>query len=1096
MEFLKKLIPIHEQENIGLLGMTDEFFCAYIDNLYNDCNRDIVIVTATLYEANKLYTSLKTYNDNVLFFPMDDFLTSESIATSPELKTTRLDTLRIILSEKRKIIVCHLESLLRFLPTPNKIKNSIISLNVNSVILREDLINNLLSIGYSKESIVTNTGEIGIRGFVIDIFPLNSDYPVRIEFFDDQIESIKLFNAETQKSIRTIDSIEIFPNTEFLPDIVPSEDHFFQKYLPKYSKNISNILEYFDNPLVVLKDKKQIFSLFNNKILEMKEYKDIKDSSYTGQYMFNLMSYDFKNSILYNTIDNIFDNIPKNRIYNFNVKKVPEFHENIDKINAYIDLSLSKGKTIVICLDTHKKNSFSKYINSKYIITNENEIFDNKLNIIKFSLNEGFEYGNYIFISSKELFNKTPEIKYKTRYKYSSKIKSISNLEIGDYVVHSVYGIAVYNGIKTLSKQGLLKDYLELLYAGTDKLYIPVEKIELIGKFTGKEGIVPKINKLGSSEWEKNKLRVKNRVHDIAQKLLELYAKRKAKPGFAFSKDDELQVMFESEFEFAETPDQLRAIEQIKHDMELSEPMDRLVCGDVGYGKTEVAFRAMFKAVNNSKQVLYLCPTTILSNQQYTSALKRFSSFPVRIELLNRFTPNKKVKEIINDVNDGKVDILFGTHRILSNEIKPKNLGLLIVDEEQRFGVLHKEKIKEYKENIDVLTLTATPIPRTLQMSLVGMRSLSLIETPPVNRFPVQTYVVEENNILVRNAIYKEMGRGGQVFVLYNNVKHIEEKVREIESLVPDAKVVYTHGQLNKSEIENKMYDFINKKYDVMVCTTIIETGIDINNVNTLIIYNADQFGLSQLYQIRGRVGRSNKIAYAYLMYKKDKVLTETAVKRLQAIKEFTELGSGFSIASRDLAIRGAGDILGDEQAGFIDSVGIDLYLKILNQEVEKLKGNEVCEDETIIKPNLLEVETHISDFYVSDEDLKIEIHKLINKIDSYDSLISIKNEIEDRFGKVSESIEIYMYEEWFESMAKALNITKVIQSDKFVELVFDEEQLKNIDSEQLFMNALSISRNFSFNYKNKQLKIKLDLNGLEKHYIYYFTDLLESLSN
>ena len=1092
MDFLKKIIPIHETNNIGVLGMTDEFFCAYIDSIYQSSNTSIIVVTASLYEANKIYTSLKTYNDKTLFFPMDDFLTCESIAMSPELKTTRLDTLKEILTGGNKIIVCHLESFLRFLPTPKKVKESVIKICVNDTFSRDSLIEKLIECGYVRESIVTNTGELGVRGYVIDIYPLNSDLPIRVEFFDDQIEEIKFFDPETQKSVNKVDSFEIFPNTEFLPDKYPDDvEKKYQKYLPMYSKEISNILDYFNDPILILKDKKQIFSLFNNKLSEMSEYKTIKDKSYTGKYMFNLMSYDFTNCILYNTVDNIFDDIPKNRIFNFEVKKIPEFHENIEKINSYIDSCLYKNKTVVICLNKQQIKSFTKYIKIKYILTTESDIFDKKVNIIEFNLSEGFEYGNYVFISSKELFNSAPETKYKARYKYTSKIKSISNLEVGDYVVHSVYGIAKYNGIKSLSKQGLMKDYLELLYAGTDKLYIPVEKIELIGKFTGKEGIVPKINKLGSLEWEKNKLRVRNRVHDIAQKLLDLYAKRKLKTGFAFSKDDEMQVMFESEFEYSETPDQIRAIDQIKHDMEQKEPMDRLVCGDVGYGKTEVAFRAMFKAVNNSKQVLYLCPTTILSNQQYISALKRFSSFPVRIELLNRFTTPKKATDIIQDLNEGKIDILFGTHKILGDDIKPKNLGLLIVDEEQRFGVLHKERIKEFKENVDVLTLTATPIPRTLQMSLAGMRSLSLIETPPVDRFPVQTYVVEENTVLIRNAIYKEMGRGGQVFILYNNVKHIEEKVKEIEALVPDARVVYTHGQLNKSEIEKKMLDFIDKKYDVMVCTTIIETGIDINNVNTLIIYNADQFGLSQLYQIRGRVGRSNRIAYAYLMYKKDKVLTETAVKRLQAIKEFTELGSGFSIASRDLAIRGAGDLLGDEQAGFIDSVGIDLYLKILNQEVEKLKGNEIIEEDNANTTNLLDVETHISDSYVSDEDLKIEIHKLINTIDSYSSLKKVKSEIEDRFGKVSDNIIIYMYEEWFESMARELNITKVVQNDKYIELVFDEEQLEKIDGEQLFIKALDISSNFSFSYKNKLLKVNLDRRGLEKHYIYYLTDLL-----
>ena len=1094
MKLLDNLIQIDRENNISLFGMTDEFFCAYINKLFNSSNRNILILTSTLYESNKIFSSIKNYNDNAYFFPMDDFLTNESIAMSPELKATRLDTISNLVKDKKSIVVCHLESFLRFLPSKKIFIDSIIKISVGDTYLRNDIVDKLISIGYVRQTIVTNTGEIGIRGFVIDVFPTNMEYPIRIEFFDDIIESIKIFNPETQKTIETIDTIEILPNTEFIRDSDNANiSEQSQKYLPEYCSDISNILGYMDNSIIVIKDKHQINSAYKKKCEEILEYRSIKDSNFKGRYMFELSDFNLSNAILYNTLDNKFVNDEHILSINYGVKKVPEFHENIEKINAYLEAQLLKKNTIIICLKEFQVRSFTKYLSHKYILTDDENIFDESINIINFPIQEGFIYGSYVFITSKELFNKNENVKYKQRYKYTSKIKSINNIEIGDYVVHSTYGISVYNGIKTLTKQGIKKDYLELLYAGTDKLYVPVEKIELIGKYTGKEGITPKITSLNSSEWQKTKLRVRNRVHDVAEKLIEIYAKRKLKRGFAFSKDDELQVMFDNQFEFTETPDQIRAIEQIKSDMEKTEPMDRLLCGDVGYGKTEVAFRAMFKAVNNSKQVFYLCPTTILSNQQYESAKIRFSNFPVNIELINRFTSQKKIKQIVEDLSTGKIDILFGTHRLLSNDIRPKDLGLLVIDEEQRFGVVHKEKIKEYKENVDVLTLSATPIPRTLQMSLVGMRSLSLIETPPVDRYPIQTYVIEENEILIRDAIYKELGRKGQVFVLYNNVKHIEEKVREISQLVPEAKVVYTHGQLSKSELEEKMIDFIAHKYDIMVCTTIIETGIDINNVNTLIIYDADRFGLSQLYQIRGRVGRSNKIAYAYLMYKENKILNETAVKRLQAIKEFTELGSGFSIASRDLAIRGAGDILGSEQAGFIDSVGIDLYLKILNNEVEKLRGNYV-EEEQLTTSNLIEVETHISDEYVSDEELKIEIHKLINTINSYESLVEVKNELEDRFGKISENMKIYMYEEWFESMASFLGIVKANQNNKFIELIFDKETSKKIDGEKLFISAMKLTRNYSFSYKDGCLRIILNLLNLDKHYIYYLTDLLSDV--
>ena len=564
--------------------------------------------------------------------------------------------------------------------------------------------------------------------------------------------------------------------------------------------------------------------------------------------------------------------------------------------------------------------------------------------------------------------------------------------------------------------------------------------------------------------------------------------------GYAFSKDTELQKQFDASFEYTETKDQLLAIEQIKNDMESRQPMDRLLCGDVGYGKTEVAFRAVFKAIMDSKQVLYLCPTTILSNQQYQNALVRFKDFPVNIGLLNRFTSPKEKKRILSELENGTIDFVIGTHRLLSNDIKPKDLGLLIIDEEQRFGVTHKEKIKEYKSNVDVLTLTATPIPRTLQMSMIGIRSLSLIETPPVDRYPVQTYVIEENKQIIKDAIYKEMSRNGQVFLLYNHVDSIERKVSEIQNLVPEARIIFAHGRLTKEELEDRMIAFINHEYDILICTTIIETGIDIPNANTLIILDADHFGLSQLYQIRGRVGRSNKIAYAYLMYSPSKMLNEVAIKRLNAIKDFTELGSGFSIATRDLSIRGAGDILGSEQAGFIDTVGIDLYLKMLQDEISRLKGitpkEEIIQNE---KP-LLNVSTHISNNYTDDDQLKISIHKEINTIDSLDKLKEVQLDLEDRFGKLDEDVIIYMYQEWFEKMAKELGIEKVNYTKNSLELVVSEDATTKIDGEKLFVDAFHITPMFRFKMLSNQLIIILDTVKLEKHYIYYLVDLLSKI--
>ena len=876
MNLLNDIVKINHSKITGLVGLNDEFFSLYINKLYNEQDKNILIVTSTLYEANLINNYLSTYSNNTYLFPMDDFLTSESIAISPDLKVTRLETINKTIKNNKKIVVTHLNGYLRYLPSKSIYEKSILEIRKQEEYKREKLIENLTNIGYERATIVTKTGEMGIRGFILDVFPIEYEHPVRIEFFGDEIDSIRIFDEDTQKTIQEIESVSIYPYTEFLitkTDITLDKEKDNQKYLKQIlNENVASIYNYLDEPITVFKNYNQIKMSYEQQLEQIFEYKTDKDSFFKGNYMFDLNEIPQNKIIYYNTIDNLIEDLSKNDIIDFQVKEIGNFQENIEIINKYIDENIYMNKTIIIALKDYQIKSFTKFINHNYIITDYKNILDNQVNIINFPMNKGFIYKNYIILTESELFSKhINKSKYKTNFKYSSKIKNINNLEKGDYVVHSLHGIGIYNGIKTLKQSGLLKDYLEILYQGKDKLYIPVEKIDLISKYTGKEGMAPKINKLGGTEWQKTKLRVKNKVKDIAEKLLKLYAKREMKKGFQFSKDNELQIMFEEEFPYSPTKDQLYVTKQIKDDMESSVPMDRLLCGDVGYGKTEVAFRAIFKAVNDGKQVLYLCPTTILSNQQYENAIQRFKNFPVNIALLNRFTTVKETKSIIQGIQDGKIDVLFGTHRLLSNDIKPSNLGLLVIDEEQRFGVVHKEKIKEYKENVDVLTLTATPIPRTLQMSMTGLRSLSLIETPPIDRYPVQTYVMEENIHVIKDAIYKELARNGQIFILYNRVEKIENKKMELEKLLPEAKIIEAHGQMNKIELENRMIDFINHKYDILLCTTIIETGIDIPNVNTLIIYDADCFGLSQLYQIRGRVGRSNKIAYAYLMYNKNK---------------------------------------------------------------------------------------------------------------------------------------------------------------------------------------------------------------------------------
>lgn len=1088
MNAFDNLINIDVKKDMGISGLTDEFFCVFLNYLNKVKGKNIIVVVNTLYEANKIYNSLQLYNDRSYLFPMDDFLTCEALAASSDLQYNRIATLNSIL-EKKSIVITNLMGYLRFLPNKEVYINSFIKINTNMNYGKDKLISDLINCGYSRDTFVNKTGEFAVRGYVVDVFPIDEDMPIRIEFFDDEIESIRYFDADSQRSLKNIDKLIIKPCSEFITfkDVMNNENNN-QKYLPNY-ENVVNINSYLEDSITIFKDYDQLKVGYGQIMNDVMMYKNTKDVDFSGNYMFDFDDIVPEFCIYYDSINNILDS----NSVNFNVGTISNFNENVDSINKFIRSQLENKKTVVICLKDYQVFSIKKKLNMSVYDTDICNIKEFAVNIVNYPINSGFIYGNYVFLSSSELFTyQEKQKKYNTKFKYCSSITDINKLNIGDYVVHNIHGIGVYNGVKTLSNGNIVKDYIEVLYQGSDKLYIPVEKIDLLSKYSGKEGFVPKVNKLGGSEWIKTKNRIKKRVSDMADKLLALYAERESRKGYAFSKDCDMLTDFESEFPYELTKDQIRSISQIKEDMEKDTPMDRLLCGDVGFGKTEVAFVAAFKAILDSKQVLFLCPTTILSSQHYENALQRFKNYPVSIALLNRFTSSKRVKEIVAGLSNGTIDLVFGTHRLLSSDIVPKDLGLLIIDEEQRFGVTHKEKIKQYKTNVDVLTLTATPIPRTLQMSLVGIRSLSLIETPPVNRYPVQTYVIEENQQILKDAIYKELSRNGQIFILYNKVQSIEEERNRIKNIAPEASIAIAHGQMTKNELEKTIMDFVDYKYDILICTTIIETGIDIPNVNTLIIIDADRFGLSQLYQIRGRVGRGDKFAYAYLMYNPQKILTETAVKRLNVIKEFTALGSGFSIATRDLSIRGAGDILGSEQAGFIDSVGINLYLKLLEDEVRKRKNLPVLMDDLEESSPLLNVSTHISSDYVDEDDLKIEIHRLVNNIDSRESLIEIKSEIEDRFGKITDDIDIYMYEEWFEKLAHKLDIKHVNQKKNFVEIVIPESVFKQFNIDDIFVESFKITSMFRFVSRGSNLVIVLDTIKLDKHPVYYLVDLLE----
>ena len=1097
MSFFDDLFELNSNSFYSVSGLNKELNSLYIYNYFIKKKNGVLVVFNSLYEANDIYNRLINYTDKVLFFPMDDFITSEISNISPEFLVDRISTLNKLVYDDNYIVITNLMGYLRYLPSSQLYKSKIINLQKGSEIDRDNFISNLFDLGYEKVPIVSKTGEMAIRGYVIDIFPIEFDNPIRIEFWGDNIDNIKFFDIDSQLSDKELDEIKIFPYTEFLIDDILGDDVVKkQKYLLNYSDDVSCIWNYFKNGTLFYYDYNQIktgYSLLRENIIEYD--KEVNDSILC-KYMWDINDINVKDCIYIMDIDNLID-LKMNDVKYLSYDIV-NYNGNFEKLKMDLFKYINSNKTIIFCIDN--KNVVKRIINyleidDNIIYTDEKNIINNKINFINKYIYSGFIYNNYVVISSNDLFGNIEEKKkFKNKFKVGTKISNINNLEKGDLVVHVDHGIGKYIEICTLVKNGMKKDYIKLLYADGDILYLPVEKIDKITKFNGNEGVFLKLDSLGSDSWNKRKARVKKKLESIAADLIKVSVEREASKGYAFSHDDENQIVFENKFNYDATSDQLRATEIIKKEMEKPKPMDMLLCGDVGYGKTEVAFRAIFKAVNDGKQVAYLCPTTILSSQQYKSALNRFVDFPINIALLNRFTSEKDEKIILEKLKSGKIDILFGTHKILNEKIDFKDLGLLVIDEEQRFGVLHKEKIKKYKSSIDVLTLSATPIPRTLQMSMSGIRGLALIETPPEKRRPIQTYVIPENKNIVKDAIYKELSRNGQIFILFNNINKIESKLEKIHNLVPEASIKFAHGRMSKDHLENIMIDFIDHKFDILLCTTIIETGIDIPNVNTLIIFDADHFGLSQLYQIRGRIGRSDRIGYAYMMYNGKKELNDLAVKRLKTIKEFTELGSGFKIAMRDLSIRGAGDILGSEQSGFIDSIGIDLYLKMLKEEVEKLKGIKKDEKEDMSNKPLIEVDTHISDNYVPDDEIKIEIHKMINDIDSLNDINDVKNILGNRFGKVTDDMIIYMHEEWFEKQARKLNIIECRQTKNFVEIVLPKDVSLKIDGENLFFTAYEICKYFRFSYSDNKIHIILDTIKLDKHFIFYLNNLLEEI--
>ena len=1078
--------------NIVVNDVSDE--ALLLTSAFLKLKRNIVVVKANQYEANMLYQKVMLLNEkDVSLFAVDESYRIEALAASPELLGQRIDTMYQLTKNEPRILITHSQAIIRHLPTKQLFIDNCLKIKVGMQIDIYDLKASLLKSGYQSAIRVDQPFYFSKRGGVIDVFSIQYENPIRIEFFDDEIESIRFYNQNTQRTIENIDEITILPASDILYDdqevtkVISKindlrdsqaeilDELYLEDFLNKVSidqENLRNhdtsfsmysyynlfnqttsIGDYLDDPLIILSNSQDINFAYKNYLEEnFYYYQELINvgKSVKGLNLFrDLYEVTDKATIEFKS----FATDEKDVIFNGRTIMIDSQDEKmlISQIRSYLKLS-----TVIIALDDERQiRLISELLNRHellYTMLDNSGEFYPGLNLVIDKIGFGFELvdENIVVISSNELF-KTKNVKKPKYFKYKNAkvLKDYQELEVGDYVVHDNYGIGQYLGIKTLEVQGVHRDYLYVAYAGDDTLYIPVEQFNLVRKYSSSEGKVPKINKLGSSQWQKAKAKARNKVDDIADKLIEIYAARMNQTGYAFPVDNEMQLEFENAFGYELTEDQVRSVKEIKEDMEKPQPMDRLLCGDVGFGKTEVALRAVFKAILGNKQVAFLCPTTILSMQHYKTMLDRFENFPVKVALLNRFTSTKQKNQILKDLKEGNIDLLVGTHRILSKDVEFKDIGLLCIDEEQRFGVKQKEKIKEYRKTIDVLTLSATPIPRTLQMSLMGIRGLSQIETPPKNRQPVQTYVIEKNDVLIKQIIERELARDGQVFYLHNRTSNIANTADKIGRMVPGAKVVVGHGKMDKNEIEDVMMRFVNKEYNVLICTTIIETGIDIPNANTIIVENADKFGLSQLYQIKGRVGRSNRGAYAYLLYNPSKVLTEEASKRLKAIKEFTELGSGYKIAMRDLAIRGAGDILGGTQSGFIDSIGFDMFMKILQDSVNQKMGKQ--EQEIDIKNVNVNVDGYIPHDYVSSDIEKLELYQRLDNTKTISAIDHLKTEFIDYYGKLPDEVAALIEKRKLDILASSKIIDVLEEKKGNIEITFSSDYSKNVKGDQLF---------------------------------------------
>lgn len=1017
--------------------------------------RTALLVAENERKARELYEDMRLYSRNVFYCPRRDLIFFQADISGNLLTRQRMQAFRALAEQENAIIVTSTGGCMDYLLPVRVLKNKRLRIQAGEELELTGLTRKLAELGYERFGEVDAAGQFAVRGDILDIFPLTEENPWRIEFFGDEVDSIRSFDPESQRSIENLQDIVLYPASEEpgQEEGEPSRADFYRSLtdsLPDYLPDDGLLI--LDEPARIAESAEAIFLEYQeamkhrleegkiapeaaNRMLSPALMESVWERHHTAAV--SLMQLRQGTAVLSGEYSVLARSLsPYNNQFPMLVKDLKKWKRSGYRA-VLLSASRTRGKRLV-------EDLRGEDLNAVYSEDEDRILQPGEILVTYGNARRGFEYPmqKFVLITETDIFGAEQKKKRKKTVRNGEKIHSFSELSVGDFVVHESHGLGIYRGIESVEVDHVAKDYIRIEYSGGSSLYVPATSLEVLQKYSGSEGHHPRVNKLGGKEWDKTRSRVKGAVKDIAEDLVKLYAARQGESGYQYGPDTEWQREFEEMFPFEETDDQLAAIEDTKRDMESGKIMDRLICGDVGYGKTEIAIRAAFKAVQENKQVVLLCPTTILAQQHYNTFVQRMKDFPVRIDMLSRFRTAAQQKKTIADVKKGMVDILIGTHRVLSKDIVFKDLGLLIIDEEQRFGVTHKERIKQMKKNVDVLTLSATPIPRTLHMSLIGIRDMSVLEEPPLDRMPVQTYVMEYDEEMVREAISRELARDGQVYYVYNRVSDIADVAARIRALVPEANVAFAHGQMKEQELESIMYDFINGDIDVLVSTTIIETGMDISNVNTLIICDADRMGLSQLYQLRGRVGRSNRNAYAFLMYRKNKMLKEEAEKRLHAIREFTELGSGVRIAMRDLEIRGAGNLLGAEQHGHMEAVGYDLYCKMLSEAVREAKGEEIQEDfETSVD---LTINAFIPASYIPEEGQKLELYKRIAGIENQEEAEDMLDELLDRFGEPPLSVRSLMDVAVVKAAAHRAWITEIRQTGEEIRISFFERARLN----------------------------------------------------